>query len=180
MFTMSVMFKGHLMNYSSSFQEMGGKDCPTVSSLKLILAYCQEGRFFLKWFFKGEFAMLLYLKETGRMGFALPGALSLVGWLQELKLLSNKHLSPLGQQAVFRQCLLERRAFLSPPSNCCLSLLPLHTHPCQEMHTTLPLPPPPNTHKHTRTDREHLLQCPLYCLIVSCGDVPIPGSVLSS
>lgn len=79
MFTVSVMFKGHLMNFSASFEEMRRKGLSNSFIFKINPAYCQEGSFFLKRLFKGEFAMLVHLKETGRTGFAPPGALSLVG-----------------------------------------------------------------------------------------------------
>lgn len=95
----------------------------------------------------------------------MENGLSRAGWLHEHNLLSSKHLCFCWTSRLCSVCsLLQRRKFLPRPSSCCFSLLPLHTHPCQEICTISPHTPP-------KKKKKMQVDSPYYsvlCVTVGC------------
>ena len=134
---MSVTFKRDLRNYSASFKEMGRKGLPNSVIFPVIPYHYHKGKSPLNEFSKEKFVILVYLEglmeETWRMDFLEPADFMNITC-------SAVSISVSAGQAGCVQSarLLQRRKFLPRPSSCCFSLLPLHTHPCQEICTPHP------------------------------------------
>ena len=94
----------------------------------------------------------------------MESGLSRAGWLHEHNLLSSKHLCFCWTSRLCSVCsLLQRRKFLPRPSSCCFSLLPLHTHPCQEICTISP-----HTTKKKKKMQVDSPYCSVLCVTVGC------------
>ena len=161
-FAMSVMFKRDLRNYSASFKEMGRKGLPNSVIFPVIPYHCHKGKSLLNDFSKEEFVILVYLEglmeETWRMDF-----LEQADFMNVTCSAVSTSVSAGQTGSVQSAPLLQRRKFLPQPSSCCFSLLPLHTHPCQEIRTISPHTPSKN--RKMQVDSPY---CNVLCVPVSC------------